>query len=61
MSQHNRNIFEKMRAGEIISFDDPQCPKIFEVVSRTIIKKPVTGISLMPLRFSNKHLIVRNK
>ena len=32
----NRDIFDRMREGESIPFDDPQYPKIFEAVSRTI-------------------------
>ncbi|GAB4498335.1 MAG: sugar O-acetyltransferase [Saprospiraceae bacterium] len=36
MSQANKDIFERMRAGELISFNDPEYPKIFEVVSRTM-------------------------
>lgn len=36
MSQDNIDIFDRMRAGELIPMDDPQYPRIFEVVSRTI-------------------------
>jgi acetyltransferase-like isoleucine patch superfamily enzyme len=31
-----KDIFERMRNGESIPFDDPEYPKIFEAVSRTI-------------------------
>jgi acetyltransferase-like isoleucine patch superfamily enzyme len=31
-----RDIFDRMREGESIPFNDPQYPKIFEVVSRTM-------------------------
>jgi hypothetical protein len=36
MSQSNRDIFDRMRAGELFRLDDPQYPKVLEVVSRTI-------------------------
>jgi acetyltransferase-like isoleucine patch superfamily enzyme len=36
MSEINVDIFERMRAGESIPFEDPQYPRIFEAVSRTI-------------------------
>jgi acetyltransferase-like isoleucine patch superfamily enzyme len=36
MSQSNRNIFDRMRAGELFRLDDPQYPKVLEIVSRTI-------------------------
>ncbi len=36
MSQATKDIFERMRAGESIPFDDPQYSKIFDAVSRTI-------------------------
>jgi acetyltransferase-like isoleucine patch superfamily enzyme len=36
MSPVYRDIFERMRAGESIPFDDPQYSKIYEAVSRTI-------------------------
>jgi len=32
---NDRDIFERMKAGESIPFDDPQYPRIFEVVTRT--------------------------
>jgi acetyltransferase-like isoleucine patch superfamily enzyme len=35
-SQNDRDIFERMKAGEPIRLDDPQYPKVQEVVSRTI-------------------------
>ena len=36
MNKVTKDIFERMRAGESIQFDDPQYSKIFEAVSRTI-------------------------
>ena len=36
MDNTNRDIFDRMQAGESIPFDDPQYYKIFEVVSRTM-------------------------
>lgn len=35
MSQ-NTNIFDRMRAGGIIHMSDPQMPKVWEIVARTI-------------------------
>jgi hypothetical protein len=35
-NQNNRDIFDRMRAGEPIRLDDPQYPKVQEVVSRTM-------------------------
>jgi acetyltransferase-like isoleucine patch superfamily enzyme len=35
-SQNDRDIFERMKAGEPIRLDDPQYPKVQEIVSRTI-------------------------
>ncbi len=35
-TKDDRDIFERMQAGESIPFDDPQYYKIFEVVSRTM-------------------------
>ncbi|SRR6266498_3880918 len=32
----DRDIFERMRAGELFRLDDPQYPKMWEVVTRTI-------------------------
>src|ERR1700712_4443447 len=32
----DRNIFERMKAGEAIRLDDPEYPKVQEVVDRTI-------------------------
>jgi acetyltransferase-like isoleucine patch superfamily enzyme len=34
--QNNRDIFERMQAGEPIRLDDPQYSKVQEIVSRTI-------------------------
>ena len=36
MSQLRRDIFERMKAGELFRLDDPEYPKVLEVVSRTI-------------------------
>jgi acetyltransferase-like isoleucine patch superfamily enzyme len=36
MSQDNIDIFERMLAGGVIQNDDPQMPRTWEVVSRTI-------------------------
>jgi acetyltransferase-like isoleucine patch superfamily enzyme len=35
MSQNEKDIFERMRAGGLIPFNDPEYPRIFEAVSRT--------------------------
>lgn len=35
-NQNDRPIFERMQAGEPICLDDPQYPKVQEIVSRTI-------------------------
>ncbi|HEY6955710.1 MAG TPA: DapH/DapD/GlmU-related protein [Flavisolibacter sp.] len=32
----NRTIFDRMRAGELFRLDDPEYPKVLEVVNRTI-------------------------
>lgn len=36
MNQSKGSIFDRMLAGGLISFDDPEYPKIFEAVSNTI-------------------------
>ncbi len=36
MNQANQDIFDRMRAGELLRLDDPQYPKVLEIVSRTI-------------------------
>lgn len=36
MSQVRRDIFERMKAGELFRLNDPEYPKVLEVVSRTI-------------------------
>ena len=36
MSQENIDIFQRMLAGGIIHMNDPQMPKVWEIVSRTI-------------------------
>jgi acetyltransferase-like isoleucine patch superfamily enzyme len=33
--QHDRDIFDRMKAGEVIQPDDPQFSKVIEVVTRT--------------------------
>jgi acetyltransferase-like isoleucine patch superfamily enzyme len=35
MEQDNRDIFDRLREGEAVPFNDPQYPRIIEVVSRT--------------------------
>ena len=34
--RNSENIFDRMRAGELFRLDDPQYPKVLEIVSRTI-------------------------
>ena len=34
--QNDRDIFDRMKAGEPIRLDDPEYPKVWEVVTRTI-------------------------
>lgn len=36
MSHVRRDIFERMKAGELFRLDDPEYPRVLEVVSRTI-------------------------
>lgn len=36
MDKNKDDIFDRMRSGEAIPFDDPQYSRIFEVVSRTM-------------------------
>jgi len=36
MNPNETSIFERMLAGGLISFSDPEYPKIFEEVSKTI-------------------------
>lgn len=36
MSQSNRDIFERDKAGETISLDDPEYPKLFAVILKAI-------------------------
>jgi acetyltransferase-like isoleucine patch superfamily enzyme len=36
MSQTNKDIFDRMKAGETIRLDDPQYQKVWEVVTRTL-------------------------
>jgi len=35
-NQNNRDIFDRMRAGELFRLDDPEYPKVLDVVTRTI-------------------------
>lgn len=35
-NQNDQDIFDRMRAGELFRLDDPEYPKVLEVVSRTI-------------------------
>src|SRR6476660_3255563 len=36
MSQFNRDIFERDKSGEVIRIDDPEYPKLFEVILKAI-------------------------
>ena len=36
INQDDRNIFDRMRAGELFRLDDPEYPKVLEIVNRTI-------------------------
>ena len=33
---NNKSIFERMKAGELFRLDDPEYPKVLEIVNRTI-------------------------
>ena len=35
-NQKNKSIFERMKAGELFRLDDPEYPKVLEIVNRTI-------------------------
>jgi acetyltransferase-like isoleucine patch superfamily enzyme len=35
-NQNSKSIFERMKAGELFRFDDPEYPKVLEIVNRTI-------------------------
>ena len=35
-NQNNKSIFERMKAGELFRLDDPEYPKVLEIVNRTI-------------------------
>ncbi len=35
-NQNNKSIFERMKAGELFRLDDPEYPKVLEIVTRTI-------------------------
>ena len=45
MSQNQSDIFEKMRAGGIVRNDDPQMPKAWKVVARTIKLSAALNVS----------------
>lgn len=45
MSQNDINIFERMLAGGIISNDDPQLPRLWEAVARTIKRSAALNTS----------------
>jgi len=36
INQHSKSIFDRMKAGELFRLDDPEYPKVLEIVSRTI-------------------------
>lgn len=36
LNQNNKSIFDRMKAGELFRLDDPEYPKVLEIVSRTI-------------------------
>jgi acetyltransferase-like isoleucine patch superfamily enzyme len=36
LNRNDRDIFDRMKAGEPIRLDDPEYPKVWEVVCRTI-------------------------
>jgi len=36
INQNGRNIFDRMKAGELFRLDDPEYPKVLETVNRTI-------------------------
>ncbi len=35
-NQNSKSIFERMKAGELFRLDDPEYPKVLEIVNRTI-------------------------
>jgi acetyltransferase-like isoleucine patch superfamily enzyme len=35
-NQNNKSIFERMKTGELFLLDDPEYPKVLEIVNRTI-------------------------
>ncbi|MFC0773140.1 DapH/DapD/GlmU-related protein [Terrimonas alba] len=35
-NQNDRDIFDRMKAGELFRLDDPEYPKVLEIVNRTI-------------------------
>lgn len=45
MSKVNKDIFERLRAGGLISFSDPEYPQIFEAVSQTMELSAVLNTS----------------
>lgn len=36
LNQNRKSIFDRMKAGELFRMDDPEYPKVLEIVSRTI-------------------------
>jgi len=36
INQNGRNIFDRMKTGELFRLDDPKYPKVLEIVNRTI-------------------------
>ena len=36
LNQNDKDIFDRMRAGEVFRLDDPEYPKVLEIVNRTI-------------------------
>jgi acetyltransferase-like isoleucine patch superfamily enzyme len=44
-NQNNRDIFERMRAGELFRFDDLQYPKVLDIVNRTIKRSAALNAS----------------
>lgn len=45
LNQTDKSIFERMQAGELICLDDPEYPKIQEIVSRTIQRSAALNTS----------------
>ena len=36
INQNRKSIFDRMKAGELFRLDDPEYPKVLEIVNRTI-------------------------